>query len=379
MPRKVVLVAETVMDGVGKHVVDIIEHLNKSEFDLHVIHGTTRMDYRFEAALEKWSGNGVAFYSVSSLQREFRPASDWKAFRQITGLIQAIEPDVVHCHSSKAGVIGRLAAKRCGVPKIYYTPHAYSMQSQERQTVKRLIYQWIERILAKTATTMTFNVSEGERAFALEMKLGDPQHFKVIYNGIDRQFCPGKKAGYRSAFDIPENAFVIGCVSRLYYQKNPLEFLEIAEKLCTVSESFYFIWVGTGEMAEIVKSRTSDAGLNNRVFFAGHQTDVDGYLASFDVFLSTARYEGLPYTLVEAMRAGLPVVATDVIGNNEVVADGVTGFLYEPGIVSDAALHIAKLFEDSALREKQGNAAEQRFMTYFTIDRMIESIESMYR
>jgi glycosyltransferase involved in cell wall biosynthesis len=377
MKRKVVLIAETVMDGVGKHVVDLIDQLNKEKFEIHVLHGTSRTDYRFEDIVKKWS-HEVHFYQIESLKREIELSKDFKAFGEIRKAIKSINPELVHCHSSKAGVVGRLAAKTCGVKKVFYTPHAYAMQSQDHWTPKRRFYWLIERFLARFATTSTINVSKGERQFAIDLGIEKPEHFLVVYNALDHNGNADPIENLRETLGIGAEHFVVGCVARLYYQKNPFEFLRVAKALCLLREDLHFVWVGTGEMMVDARIWCKDNGILDRFHFVGHQKNVDAYLNIFDVFLATSYYEGLPYTLVEAMRAGCPIVATDVVGNNEVVVNGENGFLYKLGGINEAANKILRLKEDDALRTEMKENSKSRFEELFAIENMIKKIESIY-
>jgi glycosyltransferase involved in cell wall biosynthesis len=375
MKIKVLLVAETVMDGVGKHVDDIIDFLDKDKFELTVAHGTSRVDHRFKAIQKKWQ-NEIKFVEIPELAREIKWSTDYKAYRALRRLIRKVKPDVVHCHSSKAGVVGRLAAKVSGVKRIYYTPHAYAMQNPENQTSKYLLYLSIERFLARFATTNTINVSLGEKHFAVKHKIQKPDHFRVIYNalGPQRTNHPAKVS-----FEyIPEGVFVVGCIARLFEQKNPVEFLTIARDICQKRNDVYFIWVGTGELLDNAKSLSETYGISDRVFFVGHQVNIQAYLEKFDIFLSTALYEGLPYTLIESMQAKCPILATDVIGNNEAVKHGYNGYLYHLGDVSDACTKLEIMLDNATIIEKMEIASQVRFNELFTIDKMMLQIEKLY-
>lgn len=377
MKLKLALIAETVMDGVGKHVVDLIDHLDKEKFQIYVLHGIHRTDYRFSEIKLKWS-NEVAFIPIDTLNREIDLADDLNAYRQIRRQLKEIKPDIVHCHSSKAGVLGRVAAKSLGIKRIFYTPHAYAMQGQDHWTLKRRFYWSIETLLARVATTHTFNVSNGEKQFAVELGIHHSDHFVVVYNALSNQLGPGDPVTLKKTLGIPEDAFVVGCVARLFYQKNPLDFMKIAQKMIQSHENIYFVWVGTGEMMDEMKDWCSAEGISSHVHFVGHQKNVDAFLKTFDVFLSTSHYEGLPYTLVEAMRASCPIVASNVIGNNEVVVGGVNGYLYPPGNLQSAVNAIMTLYKDPALRKQMMQSTFDRFEDLFTIEKMIGKIEEVY-
>lgn len=375
MKIKVLLVAETVMDGVGKHVDDIIDFIDKDRFELVVAHGSERMDHRFKAMQMKWASS-IKFVEIPTLVREINFKHDYSAYRALRKLMRQIKPDVVHCHSSKAGVVGRLAAKMSRVKRVYYTPHAYAMQNPGNETSKYLLYLNIERFLARFATTHTINVSKGERQFAISHKIGKPDHFKVIYNALGP-----KKNNHPSkvSFEyLPEKTFVVGCIARLFDQKNPSEFMSIAHEICQRRDDVHFVWVGTGELMEASKAWCKSHQIEDKVHFVGHQVNILAYLEKFDVFLSTALYEGLPYTLLESMQAECPILATNVIGNNEAVEHGYNGYLYPQGDVNDACTKLEIMLDNPTIIEKMKVASQVRFKNHFTIGEMIHKIEALY-
>lgn len=377
MKHKLALIAETVMDGVGKHVVDLIDYLDKDKFQIYVLHGIRRTDYRFSEIKLKWSKE-VQFIPIETLNREIDVLDDLKAFAQIRKHLKDIKPEIVHCHSSKAGVLGRLSAKSLGIKQVFYTPHAYAMQGQNRWSLKKCFYWTIETLLARCSTKHTFNVSNGEKQFAVALKIHHSDHFVVVYNALTNQTEHVDSSDLRHLLGVPEDAFVVGCVARFFYQKNPLDFMKISKNLIHQNDKMHFIWVGTGEMMEEMKDWCKTAGILDHMHFVGHQKNVDIYLQAFDVFLSTSHYEGLPYTLVEAMRASCPIVASDVIGNNEVVVEGVNGYLYPPGDVKHAVGAVMSLYESPELRSQMKQSTYKRFESLFTIEMMIGKIEETY-
>lgn len=372
---KILIIAETVMDGVGKHVDDIIEYIDKDKFDLVVAHGASRMDYRFKWIKKKWE-NEIEFVEIPELKREIKLSEDLKAIKRIIKVIKRTKPDVVHCHSSKAGVVGRVAAKLCRVKRVYYTPHAYAVQNPESQTSKYLLYLSIERFLARFATTLTINVSRGEKHFAINHNIQKPNHFRVIYNALGPQ-----KSNHpaKVSFDyIPEGVHVIGCVARIYEQKNPEEFLKIAKEICERRDDVKFIWVGVGSLYDMCMALVKEYQLENKVYFVGHQVNIPAFLDRFDIFLSTSLYEGLPYTLIESMQSNCPILASDVIGNNEVIKSGYNGYLYKLGDVREACDKIELLLDSPSIISKMKIASQMRFKELFTIDKMISQIETLY-
>lgn len=383
MKTKIVIISETIMDGVGKHIVDVISRLDYEKIELHVIHSRDRLDYRFFKIKED-KAEVVHFYEVSELTREIHPKKDLESYLKVYALLKKIQPDIVHCHSSKAGVVGRLAARILNIKKIYYTPHAYAIQNETLSKSKYVLFVWIERFLAKFTTTLTLNVSEGERQFALNHGIGDEASLKVLYNCVESIWDQDELRDLEALkalkvkYDIPEKHLIVGTVARLYTQKNPEEFIEIAFNICNHMERVTFLWIGEGEFLEAMKQKVKAAGFEKRILFLGHQTEIETFYLLFDVYLTTALYEGLPYTLIEAMSSKTPIVASNVTGNNELVIPEETGYLYELGDIEDATQKLQYIIENSGLREKMGEAAYRFYKAHFTIKEMMKAYEELY-
>lgn len=374
---KVLLISETMIDGVGKHVIDLIKHLDKKQLEIHVIHSKKRCDDRFRKIIQAYS-NQVTFYEVASLTRTIG-SKDVTSFRHIMKLVRTIKPDIVHCHSSKAGVIGRICAKVCGVKQIYYTPHAYASQNAELSKKKRVLYLFIERMLGRMFTSKTIHVSKGEEAFALEHKIMKKNNSLVIYNGISKEATINQNENtLRKKYDLSDDQLIIGYVARLYHQKNPQEFINIAKVLVKQSSEVVFVLVGIGEFEAEIVELIREEELEDNVILTGFQEHIADYYELFDIYLSTALYEGLPYTLIEAMRAGLPAVVSDVTGNNELIINKVNGFLYPVGDIDAAVMALECLIEDHALRANQSCSAIKLFSQEFTLDEMIKKHEVLY-
>lgn len=377
MKIKVLLISETMIDGVGKHLIDLIKGLDREQFDVTVIHSKDRSNLVFKEVIEAYRSI-THFYEVASLTREIG-FKDLKGFVTILKIIRQIKPDVIHCHSSKAGVLGRVAGKLAGIKRIYYTPHAYAVQNGDLSKLKKWFYLKVEKILGKWFTTNTIHVSKGEADFAHKMALVAKNKSQVIYNGIELE------PSYRISKEVLarkmgflETDFVIGYVARLYHQKNPQAFIKIAEAAVKLSDRVKFVLVGEGEFRNEIEDMINQADLKDRVVLVGYQMFVDDYYRLFDLYLSTAFYEGLPYTIIEAMREGLPCVVSDVIGNNELVVHGVNGYLFPVDDVQICVDLILEIMSDEALQRLMGEESLRFFESFFTVDQMIEGHERLY-
>ncbi|OZG64906.1 exopolysaccharide biosynthesis protein [Bifidobacterium hapali] len=371
---KVLLVLES-QGGSRRHVVDLIDGLDPERFDLALAYGTSRMDAQFVNDIPRLS-HLVRMIPCNRLVRRINPLDDLAAFGQVRRAIREFRPDVVHCHSSKAGIIGRLAAMVERVPLVFYTPHAYSFQAPEFHGVKRSVFVELERWFSRHATTKTFNVSAGERDAALAQRLDDPHKFQVIVNGIPDTPVVTKQEA-RRMLRMPEqmmDAIVVGVTARMVEQKDPMTFTRIAAQMIKRHPQMYFAYVGDGPYMGELTDYLRAQGVLDHVFLPGYRQDADTIVAAFDVYLLTSLYEGMPYSLIESIHAGVPVVATRVTGNDEVVEPGVNGALFEVGDVDDGVKQLETVMDAHFKPED----IHESYVERFTLDAMVNAVAANY-
>ena len=370
MKQKLLLIIEAMSGGAGRHVQDLISHLPQEKFDIFVIYSNHRTNPEF---LEKivTMNEQATFISCDFLVREIKPKFDLLAYQFIAKKIKEIKPDIVHCHSSKAGVIGRLAAKRRGVKKIFYTPHAYSFLAPEFSGKKKFLFVQIEKFLSRFATTQTFCVSIGEMQAALEVNLDKTDKFQVIYNGLPEIDLPSKET-IRAQLGLEKTVVVIGNNARMSEQKNPMFFMEIAQKMIRQNANWHFVWAGDGQLMPLFQSFIKQNGLEKNIHLLGERPDSETVVTAYDIFLTTSQYEGLPYAPIEAMRAGVPILATNVVGNSELVIEGKNGYLID--------LEWSKSVEEKLYKAAKMDAQmiKADFRQRFAIDQMLKQIETEY-
>ena len=370
MKQKLLLIIEAMSGGAGRHVQDLISHLSQEKFDIFVIYSNHRTNPEF---LEKivTMNEQTTFISCDFLVREIKPKFDLLAYQFIAKKIKEIKPDIVHCHSSKAGVIGRLAAKRRGVKKIFYTPHAYSFLAPEFSGKKKFLFVQIEKFLSRFATTQTFCVSIGEMQAVLEVNLDKTDKFQVIYNGLPEIDLPSKET-IRAQLGLEKTVVVIGNNARMSEQKNPMFFMEIAQKMIRQNANWHFVWAGDGQLMPLFQSFIKQNGLEGNIHLLGERPDSETVVTAYDIFLTTSQYEGLPYAPIEAMRAGVPILATNVVGNSELVIEGKNGYLID--------LEWSKSVEEKLYKAAKMDAQmiKADFRQRFAIDQMLKQIETEY-
>lgn len=368
------LLVQEAMGGCGRHVADLVRGLDPDLFDVTVIHGTSRLDDYYRDAMPQLRER-ARMIPCDALVRSITPRLEAQALREVTAVIRDWKPDIVHCHSSKAGAIGRIAALRCHVPKVFYTPHAYSFQAPEFGGRKRAVFVGVERWLSRHATTRTFNVSEGERRAALDERLDEPGKFLTVVNGIADDPLPGR-AEARAALsaDIPADVPLIGIAARLVDQKDPMTSAAVVAGVLERLPDAHAAYVGDGPYEDRMRELFASRGLEGRVHLLGYRPDAERLVAAFDVSLLTSLYEGMPYSLIESLRAGVPIAATDVTGNDEVVEPGVNGTLFPRGDVEAGVDAVLGLLADPL------PAARVRgtYLARFTADRMVRTIAEEY-
>jgi len=275
---------------------------------------------------------------------------------------------IVHSHGKGAGLYARLL-KLC-VPSVRVVHTFHGVHLGGYGWLSGIAYRLLERAL-RPLTAAFVNVSRGEQRQCLGLGFVTEQRSHVIYNGIA---LPG--ASPTPAHTLPSP--VILTVARFHYQKHMALALEIAHRAKGAHPDWRFVWVGDGPERSALQQEVADRGIDN-VTFAGARNDVPSYLRSADVFLSTSRWEGLPYTLIEASAEGLPIVATNVVGNDEAVVPGETGWLFAPNDPDEAIRRIAQIVGDPAHREHLASGGRALVSTTFSLERSLGELAALYR
>ena len=367
---RIALVVEAMRDGERQHVCDIVRNLNREKYKIYLIYSEVAANPVFKGEREELKSY-AKLIECNSMVRSLG-TKDFKAYKELVRILRNIKSDIVHCHSSKAGIVGRLATKKVGVKRIIYTPNAYAFQNAQISGFKRWIYIEAEKFLSHHATDMTISVSKGEMNEALKYKIDRPEIFTLIYNAIPDIKLPSKEEA-RKRLGLKDHIKHVGVTARCSQQKNPFEFLSIAERIVKEKSDVEFVYIGDGDYYQDMQKWIEERGLFGKIHMLGYRSDAAEVVCAFDVYLSTALFEGLTYSVIEAMRAGVPIVASNVVGNNELVEDGVNGWLYELGDVDGALEKIL-----SKVDKIKSEDVYRIYSKKFSIYRMIEKLECMY-
>ena len=363
---KLLLISEAVGGGVRKHVIQLIDNLDQDKFDIYFIHGTREKDEAFVESYERLKTKATVI-KCDLFVREINLKKDAQTLAFLMKKIKEIKPDIVHCHSSKAGAVGRVAAKICGVKKIFYTPHAYAFLAPEFSDTKKRIFIIIEILLSRYFTTKTFCVSKSELEAGINSKIISNKNAIVIHNGLARIDFTDKDR-IRQELGFNSDDLLIGNNARLTEQKNPQLFIEIAKYLVSKNPNYQFVWIGDGPLKNEIKDLIFYNGLQKNVHLLGEKSQTDVLVSCYDVYLLTSLYEGLPYGPIEALRAGVPIISTRVAGMDEIVYEMETGFY-----VNDK---IEQIFCKAIRLDK--SKIKDCFNENFSLEKMIEQISYMY-
>lgn len=316
---------------------------------------------------------------IPALVREVSPFADLLALLQLANLFLAEKPDIVHTHSSKAGILGRLAARMAGVPRVVHTYHGFGFNDFQPHWVKRF-YVALERFCCSLTDAVVF-VSRANQDYARECGLGRESRWRLIRSGVDLSAFPARladRAAKKAELQLGRHKPLVVSVGNLKPQKNPLDFVDLAQRVSREVPDCEFLFIGDGPLRRRMEFRIIAGGLSHRFSLPGWRRDAAEWLAAADVFVMTSLWEGLPRALVEAMKTGLPSVCYAADGVRDVIEDGVTGYLAPLRDVAAAAARVVALLKDPALRESMGRRAAASIGPEFEIAEMVRSQEALY-
>lgn len=308
MKKKILHIVESFGSGVFSFLVDLVNGTD-DDFDITIAYGVR------EETLENFKdyfSDKVKVVKVENFTRSISPKKDLKALKEIKNIVKEYKPDIVHLHSSKAGVLGRLAVNGRKI-KMFYNPHGFSFLKQDDSKFKRSVYWLIEKIMAMVNRKCTIiGCSEGEYEEARKLN----KNSICINNGIDIEKLDRETAGFKEK-KIDFDNLKICTVGRIGYQKNPEMFNKIAESF----PNLQFTWIGDGDLKDKLTSPN--------IIITGWKTREEALkiLNDHDVFVLCSLWEGLPISLLEAMYLKKICIVSDCIGNRDVIVDGENGFV----------------------------------------------------
>lgn len=323
---------------------------------------------------------GCRVFSVS-IPRTIRPFQDFLAIRRLCQVIREFKPDVIHTQTSKAGIVGRLAARRAGVPVIIHTAHAFPFHAYLPWPVK-WAYIWIERWVAGWTDLLMVDTESVRMDGVRQRIVQDASRIVTVPMGVDlTRFSPslGGPGTLRDALGLGREALVVGTVARLVPDKGLECFLRMAGIIRAERTDVKFLIVGEGPLRHSLEQMAKSIGIGPDVVFAGHRTDIPELMQAMDLFVLPTRREGFGVVFAEAMAMGKATVGSDIGPIAEVLEDGVTGYLAPADDPKAFAARTLELLRDESKRRAFGEAGRRRVEQLFSQSRMCELIEGHYR
>lgn len=316
---------------------------------------------------------GVPVVELSALQSSPSPVADSRTLIQLIRYLRTNDYDIVHCHSTKSGALGRIAATVSGLSTVF-TVHGWGFYNTSYDRFS-LIVRWGEQALSYV-TDAVVCVSEHDRAVGRRHDIIGPTDGWVIHNGIEPININKDRPTLESVCDIAPDRPIVGSIGRLTYQKHPEAVVEVGERLHADGHDPAIVLIGDGPQYDAV-ARLAEAATAD-VYMLGFREDAHSLLPDFDVFALPSRFEGLPLTVLECLHVGIPVVATDVGGVSEAIIDGETGHVVAPDDVTTLADCIGALLADP---ERRGAMSRRCRVVAdrFTAERMVAEYDDLYR
>lgn len=372
------IITRLIKGGAQENTLATVLGLREKGYDVILASGlTSGPEGEIETLARK---NGVDPVIIPELVRQPHPWKDLVSTFKIYFLIRKHRFDVVHTHTSKAGIIGRAAAKLAGVPVIVHTPHGHIFHSYFGPIKTKLFYT-LEVIFAgfcDKIITLTDKCKEEH----IKLGIANPQKFSTIHSGIslerfrERSFDINK---IKADLNIPAASKVVGTVARLEPIKGVNFFIDSMQEIAKSYPDAYFLIVGDGRQRKILEAKVRELGLEEKVVFTGIRDDVPELISAMDVFVLPSLNEGMGRVLVEAGLLSKPIVATRVSGIPELVQDNATGILVEPANPQALAAGIIELLSDPQKARTMGDNARLRMAEHFSAEKMVDKIDALYK
>lgn len=353
--------------GAQRYVFDLASSLPKGEFEVFVVSGNKGL------LTQKLESIGIRTESIGSLKRDISLVGEISSFFKLITIIKREKPDIVHLNSSKAAGLGALASRIVGVKKIIFTAHGWPF-NEDRLSISRLVIKiisWLTVLFSHT--TITINRADFG---ALQTWPFVNKKITFIPNGIPKLTFKTRSEA-RQKLGIPQDVFVVGSIGELTHNKNYTKLLNTVKLLNRSSQNLILSIIGDGEEHAKIEAQKKRDGLNN-VILHGFVRDAYQYLKAYDIFVLPSFKEGLPYVLLEAGEAELPIVATNVGGIPDIIENQISGLLVKND-ARDIADTVTKLMKDREMALGLARTLKEKVEYDFSLDTMIQETTALYK
>jgi len=376
MAKKTILylITQSEQGGAQAYCLDLANGL-KNEFDVFIGAGGKG------ALALKSKLSGIKYYEIPHLKRSISPINDFFALIEIIKLIKKLKPNIVHLNSSKISILGSIAVfiskwsiVNCQLSTVY-TAHGWVF-NEPLSIWKKLFYKYAEKFTSRFKDKIIC-VSEFDYKTALEQKICPKEKLIMIHNGINEiNFLPRQEA--REKLNLPDSGFIVGSIGNLYKTKGFEYLIEATKKLSEGGTEITAVIIGEGQERKQLTELIKKHKLEDNIILAGRISEAAELLSAFDVYVCSSVKEGLSYTIIETMLNGLPIIATRVGGNPELIEDGQTGLLINSQDSNDLAEKIKQLIDNTDLQQKLSAQARIKAQEEFSFEKMLEETKKVY-
>jgi glycosyltransferase involved in cell wall biosynthesis len=371
------IITRLIVGGAQEHIMYLCDLLEKKRFEVTILSGIQTDDE--SDCMDEVRKKSINLTLLPQLTREINPLLDLIVLYKMMVYMKRERFDIVHTNSSKAGIIGRLAAKLAGVPVIVHTAHGWAHHDY-MSSWRRRFYIMLERIAEKFSDKIVA-VSELNVKKALNDKIGYPSKYCIIRSGIDLEkfsrlgIYPERE---KRKLSIDPQDKVVGSVTRFFDQKAPGDFIRMANEILKSNKKVSFLLVGDGPLKEKIEAMISEYKISEKVILTGFRSDIPELLSIMDIYVLTSLWEGLPRVLPQAMAMCIPIVATCVDGVPEAVKHGENGFLVPAKDYHALAEKTLQLIENPSLAKRMGEAGKKMVYPEFCVKEMVKKTEELY-
>ena len=382
-PVKVLrVIARLNVGGPALHVAYLTAGLAERGYDTTLVAGTIARGEESMAFVA--DAHNVHVETLSDLHREISPIRDLRAILRLARLIRRERPAILHTHTAKAGAVGRIAALLAGdarPPIVVHTFHGHVLRGYFGRTMT-FGFRTLERWLARTTTSLVA-VSPEVRDDLVALRVAPASKFTVVRLGIDlahRIAGDGaQRRETRRQMGLRDDAFVVGWVGRMTAVKNTDSLVRALQALVDLGVDARLLLVGDGPDRDHLERYAHELGVMKRCLFLGYQEDVARFYDAIDALVLPSVNEGTPVSVIEALAAERPAVATRVGGTPDIIRDGIDGFLVDPADPGELAERLAELARDATRRAAMGAAGRARVLERYAVSRLIDDIDRLYR
>ena len=358
--------------GAQRVVFDLVCNLDKEKFEVEVACGAGGL------LVEKLKTRNIKVYEVENLVRRISIINDIKAFFALKKIIKKGKYNTVHCHSAKAGFLGRMAGKALKVKNIYYTVHSWSFYNKDEFSFMENTFVSMEKLSA-IGCDKIICVSNKVMIDGIRRKIAKSKKFLIIKNGIDFN-VENKRNELRESYNVKDKEIVIAMVARLSKPKKPLLFLQVAKEILKTQKNLKFALVGSGTLSQKCHNFVEQENKEGKILLLGEKSPIEAreLFFAFDAFVLLSGFEGLPITILEAMFSSLAVVASRVGGIEEMIDENKGGFLVKNNYFNEIKESIEYLIKNPQIRKQMGEYNLQKAKDNFTLEQMVSQYERLY-